>query len=282
MGWSMAAANRRRSSGARCLLAGALLVGGCSFDRAGIQAGVALDGAAARVDGRRATDAASQMLPPDRPGVVDGGAEAAPPPADAAAPDAPAPPDAPPDRPTDRPPDRPPDLPDAPPPPVAIRINVNGPAHIGLDLRGAWAADPGVGGVCGPSVYANHVPIAATQDDELFQDEVYGNPLTCAVGGGKLPPGPYQLNLYFAEIYFGPGCPGGGGAGARVFDIIVEGERRLVGFDIFREGGCAASPSGRPVIKRFSTRIDDGTLDLRFEASVNNAKIAAIELLSAW
>jgi hypothetical protein len=236
------------------------------------------------------------MLPTDPPppapdAAIDTAGPIGRPPPDAAAddarltstPDASVPaPDLAPDRPPDRPPDR---APDAPPPPVALRINVNGPAHAGVDYPGAWTMDPGTGGACGPSIYGNPMPIAGTVDDSLFQGEMFGNPLTCALGGGRLPVGPYQVRLLFAEIYFGPGCPGGGlGLGSRVFDVRIEGEVVLSGFDIFREGGCAASPlgTGRPVVKSFMTRIADGTLDLRFDASINNGKISAIELLSAW
>ncbi|MCH7708758.1 MAG: hypothetical protein IH884_09710 [Myxococcales bacterium] len=46
-----------------------------------------------------------------------------------------------------------------------------------------------------------------TSDDALFQGEVWGNPVVCAAGGGTLDPGEYEVSLYFAEIYFGPGCP---------------------------------------------------------------------------
>jgi large repetitive protein len=190
------------------------------------------------------------------------------------------------DREIDRAPDLAPDRPvvDAPPA-VILRINVNGPAHAGVDFGGAWAADPGLGGVCGPSVYGNLLPVAGTRDDSLFQGEAFGNPLVCSVGRGTLPSGRYQVNLYFAEIYWGPGCPGGGpGLGARLFDIRIEGMLVAEGVDLFREAGCASSPlgTGRPVVKRFETTIVDGGLDLRFEADADNAKISAIELLSTF
>ena len=193
------------------------------------------------------------------------------------------PPDLAPDRPPDTPPDRPPDT----PPAVVLRINVNGPAHTGQDFPGVWAADPGMGGVCGPSYYGNPMPIAGTRDDSLFQGEAFGDPLVCAVGGGMLPAGRYQVNLYFAEIYWGPGCPGGGpGAGGRVFDVRIEGNLVEPVVDLYREVGCAAAVGGGggggPMVKRYETRIDDGTLDLRFEAEVDNGKVSAIEVISGF
>ena len=81
--------------------------------------------------------------------------------------------------------------------------------------------DPGVGGVCGPNVSTNSNPINGTHDDPLFQGEVWGH-VVCQVDhyGQPLLPGQYRVNLYFAEIWWGPGCPAGsGGVGDRVFDI---------------------------------------------------------------
>jgi Malectin domain len=273
----------------------AFLALGCGFDQGGInEPGVRT---IARDAGRDRTIA---VRPPDATVNSDGPAMDTPPaapdrptglpPDTAAAPDAspdlPAPP---PDRPPppDAAPDRPPPPPDAAPdtpPPVALRINVNGSAWRGLGHPGAWAADPGMGGVCGPNIYRNDSPIHGTDDDPLFQGEMFGNPLTCRVGGGTLPAGPYQVNLLFAEIFWGPGCPGAGGIGSRLFDIRIEGVLVAEDVDLFREAGCAASTLGvgRPIVKMFRTSITDGTLDLRFDVTTDNAKISAIELLSAW
>lgn len=280
---------RRRIAGALPLL----LLAGCLFDRGGIHVdarGLDLPGPDARTgsspDTRPVTALdASAPLPSD---AATGSGTDRPP--DLAAngpidlpPDLPA--DLPTDRPIDLPPNLPPDRPPDTPPAVTLRINVNGPAHSGQDFPGAWAADPGLGGVCGPSVYGNPMAIAGTRDDSLFQGESFGSPLVCAVGGGALPPGRYQVNLYFAEIYWGPGCPGGGsGTGSRLFDVRIEGAVAEGEVDLFREAGCAASPmgNGRPVVKRYAVVINDGTLDLRFEAQVDNAKISAIEVLSAF
>jgi hypothetical protein len=167
-------------------------------------------------------------------------------------------------------------------PSVVIRVDVNGPAHQGIDYPGDWAADPGLGGVCAPLYYSSSATIHGTADGAMFQNEAYGSPLTCTIG--HLPSGKYQVGLYFAEIYFGPGCLGGGqGTGARVFDIELEGQRVLQNFDIFSQGGCAASTTdstGHPVVKRFEVAVTDGTLDISMPASVNMAKISAIEVLS--
>jgi hypothetical protein len=176
--------------------------------------------------------------------------------------------------------------PDMAAPGFSLRINVDGPAWTGVTLPGEWAADPGVpGGVCGDNIGGGNTgEINGTEDDPLYQGEVYGNPVTCAVGGGTIPPGTYTVTLHFAEIYWGPGCPGGGdGLGARVFDIALEGNTVLQNFDIFSEGGCAASTTdltGKPVAKSFTVAINDGTLDISMPATVDNGKISAIEITS--
>ncbi len=176
--------------------------------------------------------------------------------------------------------------PDAPAPePLALplRINLNGPSVVGTDFAGAWSADVGTGGACGnASVFSNPNPIHNTVDDALFQGEVFGDPLVCVLGDGMLPPGEYDVTLLFAEIYFGPGCPGSGGGGnSRVFDIALEGTPVEVGLDIYDEAGCAASTalsSGSPLVRQFSIAISDGTLDIELDATTNNANLTAVEI----
>jgi hypothetical protein len=163
-----------------------------------------------------------------------------------------------------------------------IRIDLNGPSIVGVDHPGTWAADPGVGGVCGPASGHRGNAVNGTVDDALFQGYMLGNPITCSVG--MLLPGTYRVRLYFAEVYFGPGCAGGGpGTGARVFDIALEGTTVLRNFDIFAEGRCAMSTTdttSMPVVKEFVVPVTDGTLDISLPASVNQALLSAIEILA--
>lgn len=256
------------------MLAAFLLAGACEFD----QGGIAPDRRSADGGLDTALEAGISVAsdgPPDSPPAPpprDGPLADAPVPIDLAGPEAGLP-DAPPA--ADLEPTCPPQCP--PRPPVALRINVNGPAH------GAFTADPGIGGVCAPNPYGVDRPINGTADDPLYNQEMFGNPLTCVVGAGQLPPGPYEVVLHMAEIYWGPTCPGGSaGPGSRVFDIEVEGQVLASAVDLYAEVGCAASSdgSGGPVIKRFRTEIRDGSLDLRFTASKDNGKISAIEVLS--
>jgi hypothetical protein len=105
-------------------------------------------------------------------------------------------------------------------PPLVGRWNIDGPTYVGVEYPGTWIAAP-VPGICGPYPSEPVGPLHGTSDTPLFEGEVYGNPAICAAGSG-LAPGMYRVSLLFAEIYWGPGCPGGGGVGSRVFDIVLE------------------------------------------------------------
>jgi hypothetical protein len=160
--------------------------------------------------------------------------------------------------------------------PTAVRINVNGPEHEGIDHLGTWAADPGAGGVCGPSVYENpNLDILDTEDDVLFYGEVYGNPVVCQL---ELAPGDYEVTLLFAEIYLGVTCPSStDGTGLRVFDIGIEGNVIVVDMDLYSRAGC-----GVPVEVSLPVTVVDGRLDIELINSTGtqySPKISAIEVI---
>lgn len=115
--------------------------------------------------------------------------------------------------------------------------------------------------------------IAGSPDPGLFDMERYGH-FTYA-----LPVDPrdrYTLILHFVEFYFGPGRPGGGGVGSRIFRVMCNGETLLDNFDIFKEAG-----SLRVLTKTFYhlKPSAQGKLNLTFEPIVNNATVSGIEVL---
>lgn len=148
-----------------------------------------------------------------------------------------------------------------------IRINAGGPAY--TDGQGKnWAAD---NFFVNGQTFSNATAIANTNDDVLYQTERYdaNQQYEIPVAGT----GPYQVNLHFAELFFG--LSGGGGVGSRVFDIVIEGENKLLNFDIFAEVGAAAA-----TIKTFGNiTVTDGALSISLPATANNGKISAIEVL---
>ncbi len=170
---------------------------------------------------------------------------------------------------------------DAGPPPLVARLNINGPTHQGVDHPGVWTASPVPGGACGPSAYTSPRPLVGMNDAPMFAGEAFGNPLACTVGSA-LASGRYRVVLHFAEVYFGLGCPGGGGVGSRVFDVYLEDQKVLSKLDVYAEsGGCLVSIGGNvgaPIVRSFEVDILDGKLDIRMPASANNAKLSALEL----
>jgi hypothetical protein len=165
-------------------------------------------------------------------------------------------------------------------PPLVARLSIGGPKYVGVDYPGDWQASP-VPGTCGPYSYTTNAPIHGTRDAPLFRGEAYGIPVNCTIGS-RLPIGTYRVRLYFAETWWGAGCPGGGGVGARVFDIVIEGAVVLAGFDIFAaSGGCICSTtttSGVPVVKTFDVFVGDGTLDIALVPTKDKGKISGIEV----
>lgn len=169
----------------------------------------------------------------------------------------------------------------------AVRVNVSGPAHTGIDFPGEWAADPGIGGVCSGSSQSVASGINSTFDDPLFQGYMQAPNLTCSVSA-SLPAGVYQVRLYFAELDLGgDGCPLANEApfGPRTFDVVLEGVTVDSNVDIHAVGGCARSSVDqltRPVVRTYSIQIDDGTLDISLPTTNGflGSAISAIEILS--
>jgi len=116
-------------------------------------------------------------------------------------------------------------------------------------------------------------PDTGTSDPDLYSGERYGN-FSYAL---PVAPGKYRVTLRFAETYFGPGNPGGGGLGNRVFNVFSSGRVLLHNFDIFKEAGGA----NLPLDKTFSDLEPDaqGKLLLTFVPVVNYACVDAIEVV---
>jgi hypothetical protein len=81
--------------------------------------------------------------------------------------------------------------------------------------------------------------IERTPDQALYRSERYGN-FTYVIP--VLDRSTYSATLRFCEHWFGPGRPGNGGVGSRVFDVYMNGRILLEHFDIFKEAGGALRP----------------------------------------
>jgi len=80
------------------------------------------------------------------------------------------------------------------------------------------------------------------------------------------PAGMYEINLHFAELYFGS-------TGQRVFDVSVEGTAIIQGLDIIAMGSKYDA-----LVETHFVEVTDGVLNIDFSSTQNHAKISAIEV----
>lgn len=114
--------------------------------------------------------------------------------------------------------------------------------------------------------------IAGTPDPDLFASERFGH-FTYAIPVDTRDR--YTVVLHFAEFYFGPNAPGGGGTGSRVFRVLCNGQTLLDNFDIYRQAGSLHALTETFHGLRPSAQ---GKLNLTFEPVVNNATVSGIEV----
>lgn len=143
-----------------------------------------------------------------------------------------------------------------------VRINSGGPAV--MIAGDAWVADMNFTGGSVPTAVST--TIGNTDKVAIYQTNRY------RMTGYKIPVtnGDYTLKLHFAEVFFTA-------AGKRVFNVTAEGQAILTAFDIFKEAGGG----NRAVMKSFSITVSDGSLDIGFAPTVDNAQINAIEVIPA-
>lgn len=127
----------------------------------------------------------------------------------------------------------------------------------------AWSAD--VGFVGGNPADRGAIEIAGTEDDRIYQTERWG------LTGYSLeaPMGVYNVKLHFAET-----SPDVDAAGKRVFSADVEGHA-INDIDVFAEAGGTQVALVKTVP---NVVVNDGHLDIAFEAKVGAPMINAIEI----
>ena len=140
-----------------------------------------------------------------------------------------------------------------------VRVNAGGPAYTGADGR-VWQADTGFNA---GRTYANTVPIGGTSDGVLYDSERYGT-MTYSF---PVTNGAYTVTLKFAELYWTS-------AGQRVFNVSINNQQVLTNFDIL-----ANVPRNTALDRTFQTSVTNGTMTITFTTLVDNAKIAAIEVV---
>jgi hypothetical protein len=115
--------------------------------------------------------------------------------------------------------------------------------------------------------------VSGTEDPELFGAERFGH-FSYTIPVDRR--GTYTVRLHFAEFYYGPKLPGGGGDGSRVFHVFCNGQTLLRDFDVYKEVG-----SLKLVTKTFQHIKPSalGKINLMFEPVVNNATLSGIEVI---
>jgi len=107
-------------------------------------------------------------------------------------------------------------------------------------------------------------PIAATEDDTLYQTERWGEQFSYIK---NLENGRYTITLKFAEVYWSA-------PGKRVFSVDIEGQNKIPQLDLVSTIGKNAAYD--VVLK--GIELIDGELNLDFNGSVDAAKISAISV----
>lgn len=113
--------------------------------------------------------------------------------------------------------------------------------------------------------------VTGTDDPEIYARERYGN-FSYAIPVSE---GRYRVTLHFAESYWGPISPGGGGVGTRIFDVYCNGIALLRNFDMLKEAGQHTQ-----IVKTFHNLQSNaqGKLLLSFVPVKNYANVSAIEV----
>ena len=106
-------------------------------------------------------------------------------------------------------------------------------------------------------------PIADTELDPVYRSERWGRNFSYRI---PLTSGSYYVELLLAEVYFNA-------PGARVFDILVQNQLIADDLDIYAEAGALRAYQ---VATQDVTVGANGILEIRFDASVNNAKVSGI------
>ena len=138
------------------------------------------------------------------------------------------------------------------------------------DSRGnVWSADRlYAGGRPGGRSSSSHQgEIQGTDQDAIYRWERYfpGSDQEYCGYRVPLPPGRYRITLHFAEIHFKE-------PGKRIFDVLLEGEKVLEGYEPRKAGFAVADP------RTFTRSVTDGVLEVEFRHRAENPKLSALEI----
>lgn len=146
--------------------------------------------------------------------------------------------------------------------PTSALVNCGGGNY--TDPQGnVWAADYGYTGTT--ATYSTTASISNTTTPALYQKERYGTNFSYQL---PIANGNYTVTLKLAEIYWTR-------AGQRIFSVAINNQWALTNFDIIAQAGAP----DRAIDKTFDVTVTNGTIVIQFVASIDNAKIDAIEIV---
>lgn len=148
-------------------------------------------------------------------------------------------------------------------PSATWRVRAGGDAYRDKD-RKLWSAEKGFLG--GTPTYTDR-PLEAIKDAELYRGERWGADFSYVF---PVPPGSYRVRLKFMENYVKK-------QGERLFDVFINGQKKLENFDILAEAGGF----DKAVDRSFKGIVPDtdGLIKIRFVGKTQNAKVCAIEVV---
>lgn len=150
--------------------------------------------------------------------------------------------------------------------PAPTRINVGGGSYTDSSSN-LWGSDAGFN--TGTAAYVG-ATISGTTDQTLYRYLRWDNATAPELEYNfSVPSGQYDINLHFAETWYGAFS-----VGARVFGVKVNGTTIIPALDIYSEVGANAA-----LVKYASTLNTDGSLSISFVHGVDNPFINAIEIL---
>ncbi len=126
-----------------------------------------------------------------------------------------------------------------------------------------------------PSTHAIERNNANTWAPEcVYQTELYGADIS-AMFSNLVPGAEYVVELHLSELYFGGSNGSSGGAGARVWNVFVNGDSKETGIDIYKEAGGAY----KALVKQYVCVADaDGKVTLRMKRTVDNAHYSGLAI----
>jgi glucose/arabinose dehydrogenase len=154
--------------------------------------------------------------------------------------------------------------------PKAIRIDT-GATKSYTDTKGlVWSADQYFVGTS--KTYSTTAPIGKTEDDAVYQTDRYSKNLSYQI---PLANGNYAVNLHFVENYWTD-------FNKRIFNVSLEGQKVFNNVDIFAQSKNAffTGNNSALILSAPTQNVTDGILNIDLAATVDNATIAGIEIIS--